>query len=136
MTRTNNSPKPVSAWLAKMADAEDFCRSVAVGGMAAELLGAGSQRACARFATRVWQAYRICARAKGWSVEQLAERADVEIGEIVDIEQHDYTIPQPRTVYQLANVFGLPSRQLVEVAGLATPRCEVDTACASFCGKV
>ena len=57
------------------------------------------------------------------------------IGEIIDIERHDYAIPQPRTVYQLANVLGLPSRRLVEVAGLAPPRHAVNAAALHFAAK-
>jgi HTH-type transcriptional regulator, competence development regulator len=135
MTLTNNSPKPVNRWLAKMADMEDSCRSVSVGGMAAELLGAEGEVA-PRDSQRVFgKLIEYARRAKGWSVEQLAKRADIGIGEIIDIERHDYAIPQPRTVYQLANVLGLPSRRLVEVAGLAPPRHAVNAAALHFAAK-
>ena len=60
---------------------------------------------------------------------------DVEVAEIVDIERHKLAVPQPRTVYQLANVLGLPPKQLVEVAGLATPRREVDVAALRFAAR-
>jgi hypothetical protein len=42
MTKINTKMGPSHGWLLKMADAEDSCRSVSVGGMATDLLGTQS----------------------------------------------------------------------------------------------
>src|SRR6476660_7157713 len=41
-------------------------------------------------------------RKKGFRLDQLAERADVELAELIAIEQDVRYIPEPRTVFQLA----------------------------------
>jgi transcriptional regulator with XRE-family HTH domain len=135
MTAKNNRQQPDRDWLLKMADAEDACRSISVGGMAVDILGAQATLTAGESQRVFGRLIEYARRAKGWSVEQLAKQADIEIGEIVDIERHEQAVPQPRTVYQLANVLGLPPRRLVEVAGLATPHREVNVAALRFAAR-
>lgn len=47
-------------------------------------------------------------RQQGLSVERLAEQADVDLEELVEIETVDDFTPQLRTVHQLASVLKLP----------------------------
>lgn len=54
-----------------------------------------------------------------FSVEQLAQKSSLEIAEIVSIEEDIRYQPEPRTVYRLAEVFGVPQQKLMQVAGLA-----------------
>lgn len=68
-------------------------------------------------------------------MEQLAERAEVDLVEIVEIEMDEMTIPDVRTVYQLATVLDLPSARLMEMAGLATPCPEVSRAALKFAAR-
>jgi transcriptional regulator with XRE-family HTH domain len=56
-------------------------------------------------------------RSRGWTVERLAEDADVDLGELVSIEDNRHR-PDVRTVYQLARRFGVPQNRLMQVAGL------------------
>lgn len=74
-------------------------------------------------------------RRHGLSVENLAERADVDLAAIVEIETNDRVIPEVRTVYQLAQALKLPTSKLMEVAGLATARPEVSRAALKFAAR-
>jgi HTH-type transcriptional regulator, competence development regulator len=65
---------------------------------------------------------RLARRNRGLSVEKLAEDADVEVAELVSIEENGQHKPDLRTVYQLANFFGVQRTNLLQVAGLTMPR--------------
>ena len=127
----NTGPRP--EWLREMAEFEDSCRSISVGGMAADfgILGAISPQAPGVFGRFV----EYARRAMGLSVEQLAEKADVDLAEVVEIETQHNVVPQLRTVYQLANALKLPAGKLAEVAGLATPRPEISHAALRFAAR-
>jgi transcriptional regulator with XRE-family HTH domain len=61
-------------------------------------------------------------RRRGLTLEKLAEDADVEILDLVEIEADTRHRPEPRTVYQLANFFDVPRDGLLQIAGLTVPR--------------
>jgi transcriptional regulator with XRE-family HTH domain len=65
---------------------------------------------------------RLARRSRGLSVEKLAENADVEVVELVSIEENGQYKPDLRTVYQLANFFGVQRANLLQVAGLTAPK--------------
>jgi transcriptional regulator with XRE-family HTH domain len=65
---------------------------------------------------------RLMRRSRGLTVEKLAEDADVEMAELVSIEENGQYKPELRTVYQLANYFGVRRTNLLQVAGLTAPR--------------
>jgi transcriptional regulator with XRE-family HTH domain len=65
---------------------------------------------------------RLARRSRGLTVETLAERADVEVFELVTIEENRQYKPDLRTVYQLANFFGVQRANLLQVAGLTVPK--------------
>jgi len=56
------------------------------------------------------------------SVEQLAERADIAISELISIETDIHHLPEPRTLYQLAQVFSVSQGKLMELSGLTKPK--------------
>lgn len=56
-------------------------------------------------------------RQKQWSVEELARRARVDAEDLRQIERDIHYRPRPRTVHQLANVFGVPERSLMKLSG-------------------
>lgn len=58
-------------------------------------------------------------RRRGYSMEQLAERADLEPSELLVIEDDVHYVPGPRTVYKLAETFEVPQQRLMQLAGLA-----------------
>jgi transcriptional regulator with XRE-family HTH domain len=61
-------------------------------------------------------------RSKGWTVEELASEADLEIGDVLLIEDDLTVLPEPRAVYQLAKVFEIPQTNLMQISGLTVPR--------------
>lgn len=58
-------------------------------------------------------------RRKGYSMEQLAEKADLEASELLVIEDNLQYIPTLRTVYKLAQTFSVSQQRLMQLAGLA-----------------
>jgi len=55
---------------------------------------------------------------RGFSLDVLAEKARVDREELEQIETNFEYEPKPRTVHQLAEVFGIAARPLVRVASL------------------
>lgn len=133
MNNMNKNTGPSQEWLREMAEFEDSCRSVSVGGMAADL---GMLPLVPDEAHRVFgRLIEFARRTKGLSLEQLAEQADIDLVEVIELEKDENAIPQLRTVYQLAQVFNLPAGKLAEVAGLATPRPEISNAALRFAAR-
>jgi HTH-type transcriptional regulator, competence development regulator len=65
---------------------------------------------------------RLMRRHQGLTLEKLAEDADIEITDLVEIEDDARHKPEPRTVFQLANYFHVPRANLMQVAGLTAPK--------------
>lgn len=61
-------------------------------------------------------------RRMRFSVEKLAEHAQVDLGELLAIENANPVAPAPRTIYQLAVVFKVKPDPLMELAGLVESR--------------
>jgi len=57
-------------------------------------------------------------RRRGYSMEQLAERADIDASELLVIEDDLHYVPGPRTVYKLAQTFEVSQQRLMQLAGL------------------
>jgi len=57
-------------------------------------------------------------RQYGLSAEALADKAAIDLEEVVNIERGEGIVPEPRTVRQLAQVLQLPERKLQQLAGL------------------
>ena len=60
---------------------------------------------------------QLLRRREGMSEEDLAKKARVDVEEIRRIEMDRSYTPSPRTIYQLGQVFRLPSRTLVLLSG-------------------
>jgi HTH-type transcriptional regulator, competence development regulator len=56
------------------------------------------------------------------SVEQLADKANVDLAELLAIEKAEDILPEPRTVYQLAQILRMRVEPLMELAGLVVPK--------------
>lgn len=110
-----------SEWIRVMADAEDRCQSVTVGGLAHEL-GILHTPELPRVLGRLIEFAR---RAKGLSLEDLAREADVDPAEVVAIERDMDAAPAPGTVSKLAHALALPPAKLLELSGLAACHDEV-----------
>lgn len=61
-------------------------------------------------------------RQRKLSLEQLADDADVDVGELMSIEMDAHHLPDPRTIYQLANLFGVSPKKLMALSGLTKPK--------------
>jgi len=57
-------------------------------------------------------------RNQGLSIEALAEKADIEIGELLSLENNAAHLPDVRTLYQLSEVFGVSQEKLMGLSGL------------------
>lgn len=133
MKDTTKTAFPNTEWLRRMADAEDQCESVSVGGLAHEL---GVLPSSAPEVPRVFGRFiEYARRERGMSLEALAESANVDLVELVAIETEGQDIPTPRTVFQLAQVLQLPPGKLSEIAGLTQPRTVVSEAAVRFAAR-
>ncbi len=56
-------------------------------------------------------------RKKGLGIETLAEKARIDVAELIEIERNLNYVPEVRTVYQLANTLDLPSDRMLELSG-------------------
>lgn len=61
-------------------------------------------------------------RDRGLTVERLADEADIDVAELVSVEEDTRFKAEVRTVYQLANYFGVSRANLLQVAGLTLPK--------------
>jgi transcriptional regulator with XRE-family HTH domain len=61
-------------------------------------------------------------RQRGLSIEKLAEEATLDVGELVSIEDDLRYVPEPRTIYQLAQTFHVSQKSLMQLAGLTMAR--------------
>jgi hypothetical protein len=64
-------------------------------------------------------------RKRKLTIEQLADEARIDVGELVAIErkQSGY-VPKPRTIHQLATFFRLPEKGLMKLSGAVISRDE------------
>jgi transcriptional regulator with XRE-family HTH domain len=58
-------------------------------------------------------------RRRGFSMERLAEVAELDASELLVIEDDVHYVPEPRTVFKLAQTFEVSQRRLMQLAGLA-----------------
>ncbi len=61
-------------------------------------------------------------RNKGWNAEKLAQEAGIDTLEVLEIEHDPHCDPEPSAVTKLAGVLQVPSRKLLEIAGLVQDR--------------
>lgn len=57
-------------------------------------------------------------RQEGYSIEALADAAEVDASELLVIEDDVHYVPGPRTVYKLAQMFSVSQPRLMQLAGL------------------
>jgi hypothetical protein len=58
-------------------------------------------------------------RRRGFSMEELAQAADLDVSELLVIEDDVHYVPEPRTVFKLAETFEVSQQRLMQLAGLA-----------------
>ena len=117
-----NSSKPVDReWLKRMADAEEQCPSVAVGGLAVDLGLIDQARepmglAAVNAATAIARLVELWRRQQGLTVEIFAARANLTEAEVVAIESGEI-IPEPRVLLRVSEVMAVSYDKLMHVAG-------------------
>lgn len=121
------------SWLDRIDDIEDSARSISAAGMAADFgmvhhASMAGQRVLGKF-------IELSRRNRRLTVEDLAAQADVDLSDLVELETNESAAPEPRTVYQLSQVFGVPAQAMMELAGLATARGEVNNAAVRFAAR-
>ena len=57
-------------------------------------------------------------RRRGLSMEKLAEVAELDASELLVIENEVHYVPEPRTIFKLAQTFEVSQRRLMQLAGL------------------
>jgi transcriptional regulator with XRE-family HTH domain len=116
-------PNQDTSWLRRMAEVEDNAE-LSVGGLAHELgmLGAATAAPTPVVKSAFAKLVGLRRRDMRLTVEQLAERAEVDVAEVVSIELGQLDQPEPRTVFKLAGALKLPAQKLMQVSGLAVPR--------------
>jgi transcriptional regulator with XRE-family HTH domain len=65
---------------------------------------------------------QLMRRKRGLTLEDLETKADIDLGELVSIEEGIPHVPEPRTIYQLAQFFKVPSKGLLQLSGLSKAR--------------
>ncbi|QXX76160.1 helix-turn-helix transcriptional regulator [Methylovirgula sp. HY1] len=58
-------------------------------------------------------------RRRGYTMERLAEVADLDASELLVIEDDVHYVPAPRTIFKLAQTFEVSQQRLMQLAGLA-----------------
>src|ERR1051326_5744987 len=56
-------------------------------------------------------------RKKGLRMDELADKAKIDLVELIEIERNLDFIPEPRTVFQLAQVLELSNERLLQLSG-------------------
>jgi transcriptional regulator with XRE-family HTH domain len=115
------------AWLrSRLARADDS--DAAAGGTTPEELQQDAQRrtvtpqALAHTPTPIGKVVRFIREQRGFSREDLAQIADVDVSEIIAIETVVDYQPNPRAATYIANALGLSPKRFQEQVGLRLPR--------------
>lgn len=117
-------------WMRRMAELEEGC-CVSAGGLPAALgmLRPPEEKPQqpAPFDTRrvaLARFVELSRRKLGLSVETFAQRAQVDLAEVLQVEDGDATAPEPRVVFAVANFLSADPNKLMELAGHIRPRDE------------
>lgn len=57
-------------------------------------------------------------RGQGMSIEDLAQKADIELGDLFSLENNASFQPDARTLYQLSEIFDVSQEKLMGLSGL------------------
>ncbi len=122
-------------WVLAQAAREPESGITSVGGLAARMEAAQpkpadpSRLSLAKFV-------ELSRRRLGWTVEKLAEQADVDLAELVAIEKAEAVSVEPRTVFQLARKLDVKPEPLMQLAGLIEVKdSRVDEAALRFAAR-
>jgi transcriptional regulator with XRE-family HTH domain len=104
-------------WLRRRSAQEDEC-TVSVGGFVSSL----EQKAKTQVVVPIQHAFvrfiELERRKRRLSLEQFAERVDVDLAEMFKIVSEEHNKPAIRTVHKIAEFLKLPEKKLLALAGL------------------
>jgi transcriptional regulator with XRE-family HTH domain len=109
-------------WLERRAEQEDR-HFISVGGLISTLdptcqTEVASTPSVETTKTAFVRLLQLARRERRLTLEKLAEKADVDLAELVKIETDETFTPALRTVHQLASTLDLPAKKLMVLAGL------------------
>jgi len=106
------------AWLKKKAEQEDGCL-VSVGGLVEAL---DQMERPANNIVPIKHAFvrflQLARRERKLSLDQFAEKVDVDLVELLKIEADEQYTPALRTIHQIAGFLSIPEQKLMALAGL------------------
>jgi transcriptional regulator with XRE-family HTH domain len=117
-------------WLRRRLERADDGNAAAGGTSREELKGDAQRRTVtpetlAHTPTQIGKVVRYIREQRGWSRDDLARMADVEVGEITALEtQEDYSL-SPRAAVYLPAALGLSRKRFQEQLGLRRPRAKL-----------
>ena len=104
-------------WLEKNADRDDSFE-IAAGSFSFDPLPLGEASADGPTAIPAFgRLVNLCRRKHGWTIEDLAATARIDLKEALRIEHETNYAPGPRTVYQLSTALGLPRERMLQLSG-------------------
>lgn len=110
------------AWLLRKAEQEDN-GFVSVGGLISRLPGQEAEEVSPPLRKRALGRFvELSRRSLQLTVEELARRADIDVAELLEIEEGNVALPEPRTVHKLSQVLRVAQDKLMILSGLAHPR--------------
>jgi HTH-type transcriptional regulator, competence development regulator len=109
-------------WLIKRAEQEDL-HFISVGGLISRIDPEWQAEVSATPLVEATKAafvrlLQLARRERRLTLEALADKADVDLAELVKVETDESFKPTPRTVHQLAAFLKLPAKKLMVLAGL------------------
>lgn len=61
-------------------------------------------------------------RNKGLTLEQLANQADIDLADLLNIEEDAHYLPEVRAIYNLSKVFNVSQKKMMGLSGLTKPK--------------
>jgi transcriptional regulator with XRE-family HTH domain len=105
-------------WLLKRAEQEDK-HFISAGGLVSRIAAgtvAGERSRLMRAA--FLRLLQLARRDKRLTTEQFAEKADIDVAELILIDNDSNYLPMPRTIYKLSSLLKVPSKTLMALAGM------------------
>jgi HTH-type transcriptional regulator, competence development regulator len=104
-------------WLRRKAEQEDGC-FVSVGGLIEDLEGMEQTSNVIPIRAAFKRFVQLERRKRGLSLEQFAEKVDVDLVELLEIEKEEDYRPAIRSVHKIAEFLKIPEKRLLALAGL------------------
>lgn len=105
------------AWLLKRAAQEDK-HFISVGGLVSRVSAGVSGEKSGLMRAAFLRLLQLARREKRLTVEQFAQKADIDAGELVLIDTNPSYMPTPRTIHKLSGYLNVPSKTLMTLAGM------------------